>query len=142
MTKSRHAAPMQGRTCVAVTADQKPCGMRPLRGEEFCFAHHPDLVESATDARRLGGLRRRRERAVATAYDLVSLDSPAEIRRLLQIAVLDALQLDNSIARSKLLIGAAGVAAKLLFQQRLGDRLSDVEDGLGMEPSGGRDHGS
>ncbi len=37
---------------------------------------------------------------------------------MLEIAVLDALGLDNLLARSKALIGAAGAAAKLLEAER------------------------
>jgi hypothetical protein len=39
---------------------------------------------------------------------------------VLEIATLDALGLDNSLARSKVLIGAARAAAKLLEAEREG----------------------
>lgn len=42
----------------------------------------------------------------------------ASVRRVLEIAVLDALGLDNSLARSKVLIGAVATAAKLLEAER------------------------
>ena len=47
------------------------------------------------------------------------------VRRVLAIAVLDALGLDNTIAKSKVLVGAAGAAAKLLEAER--------EEGHGWE---------
>ena len=40
------------------------------------------------------------------------------VRRVMEIAVLDALGLDKALARSKVLIGAASAAAKLLEAER------------------------
>ena len=50
------------------------------------------------EARRLGGLRRRREHAVAGAYELEGLDDVTQLRRVLTIATLDLLGLDTSAA--------------------------------------------
>ncbi|MGE0057934.1 MAG: hypothetical protein AB7T32_08110 [Dehalococcoidia bacterium] len=43
------------------------------------------------DARRLGGLRRRREGTVAVAYDSEGLGTIAQIRRLVEVAAYDPL---------------------------------------------------
>jgi hypothetical protein len=48
------------------------------------------------------GLRRRRERTVSGAYDFAGLATIESIRRILEIAVLDVLGLENSIARARL----------------------------------------
>ena len=48
------------------------------------------------EAGRLGGLRRRREKTVTAAYDLEGLATLDQIRRLLEIAVMDTLGLENS----------------------------------------------
>jgi hypothetical protein len=100
------------RACGQVHPDGRPCGAPPLTDSSLCYWHDPDKSEEAAEARRLGGLRRKRERTIAGAYDLAGLGDVASVRRVLEIAVLDALGLDNSLARSKLLIGAAGAAAK------------------------------
>ena len=70
-------------------------------------------AEDAAEAQRLGGLRRKRARAVAAAYNFSRLDSIEAIRRVLEIAVLDVMGLETSIARSRVLIAAAVAAAKL-----------------------------
>ena len=44
------------------------------------------------EARRLGGLRRRREVAVSGAFDFVGLQNVPDIRRLLEVAMLDTLE--------------------------------------------------
>ena len=118
------------RTCTATLANGRACRARPLRDEDRCFWHSPAHQEEATEARRLGGMRRRRERTVAGAYDLDGLVSIEGSGRLLEIAVLDTLGLENSIARSRTLIMAAGVAAKLYEASELEARLAAVEAAL------------
>ena len=76
--------------------------------------HSPEHAEDMAEARRLGGLRRRREVAVSGAYDFVGLQTVADIRRLLEVAVLDTLGLENSIARARTLAYLATTAIKLL----------------------------
>ncbi len=63
--------------------------------------HSPDREDEAAEARRLGGLRRRREKIVAGAYDFEGLDSVQSIRRLVEIAAIDLLGLEISIVRSR-----------------------------------------
>ena len=58
----------------------------------------------------MGGLRRKREGTVAAAYDFEGLGSIPEVRRLLEVAVVDTLSLENSIARSRALAYLAQVA--------------------------------
>lgn len=89
--------------------------------------HNPEKAEEAADARRLGGIRRKREKTLAGAYDITGLDSVDGIRRLVLIATLDALGLDNSIARARVLISAAQAAAKLLEVGELEVRLETLE---------------
>jgi hypothetical protein len=60
----------------------------------------PDEV---AEAQRLGGLRRTRARTVAAAYDVAGLDDIPSVRRVLEI-VLDTLGLENSVARSRVLV--------------------------------------
>jgi hypothetical protein len=89
--------------------------------------HAPEHAEEAAEARRLGGLRRRREGTVAGAYEFSGLESVAGIRRLLEVAALDTLGLENSIARSRTLAYLAMVAAKLLETGELEQRIASLE---------------
>ena len=109
---------MEPRICGHVHADGRPCGATPMRDADRCFWHHPDKADEVAEARRLGGLRRRRERTVAAAYDVAGLGDIGSVRRVLEIAVLDSLGLDNSVARSRVLVGAAAAAAKLIETAR------------------------
>jgi hypothetical protein len=116
--------------CAGLQRDGRRCGAYPIRGEDYCLWHSPDHEEEAKEARRLGGLRRKREKTVAGAYDVTGLATVEDIRRLLEIAVLDALGLDNSLARARVLIAAAGAAAKLLEVGELQARVQVLEAAL------------
>lgn len=102
------------RTCAATNKDGGQCGVAPLRAGDLCFWHAPDHAEEAAAARKLGGQRRRRESTLVGAYELGPLDTVAGIRRILEIAVLDALGMENGVARVRLLIAAAQALGRLL----------------------------
>ena len=89
-----------------------------MTSSRYCFFHDPDKSAEADEARRLGGLRRKRERTVATAYDVSGLRGVADVRRLLEVAVLDTLGLEDSLARNRLLIAAGDAATRLLDAER------------------------
>ncbi len=100
------------------------CGAPPLRGSTLCWFHDPDRADDLTDAQRLGGLRRKRERTVAAAYEFAGLGSVEAIQRILEIATTDALSMENTIARARVLISAGLAAMKLL---EVGDLQTRIE---------------
>lgn len=128
------------RTCREIRSNGEPCRAAPLRESNFCLWHDPEQADVVAEARRLGGVRRKRETTLAGAYEIEGLGSVAEIRRIVEIAVLDALSLDNSVARGRLLVACALAGAKLLEVGELEQRLADVEATLGprLVKSGGR----
>jgi hypothetical protein len=101
--------------------------MAPQHERPYCFAHDPERAAEAAEARRLGGLRRRKEGTIAVAYDLPGLDTVAGIRRLVDIVVTDGIGLDNGIARLRVLIAAASTAITLLKVGELEDRVAALE---------------
>lgn len=119
------------RTCSGITDSGERCRQAPGKGKDFCFWHDPEQQEAAAEARRLGGLRRRREKTIEGAYEVEGLESVGQIRRVLQIAILDSLGLDNSVARNRALIASVLAAAKLLETGELEARLEAVEAALG-----------
>ena len=121
---------MAERNCAAVNESGDPCGQAPIRDGEHCFWHDPKHAEEAAEARRLGGLRRRKEKVVSGSYDIEGLENVGQIRRLVEIAVLDTLALENSIARSRALVAAVGAAAKLLEVGEREDRILALERAL------------
>jgi hypothetical protein len=132
------------RSCAALLANGQPCRAAPRSDAEHCFWHDPETAEAAQEARRVGGQRRRRERVVAGVYDFEGLASVDQIRRLLDVAALDTLGLENSIARSRALVSVALAATRLLEAGELADRIDAIEAALQSRPeplravSGGR----
>ena len=65
--------------CAGVKENGLPCRSPKLRDGDYCLMHSPEHASEATEARRLGGLRRRREVAVTGAYEFPGLGSVADI---------------------------------------------------------------
>jgi hypothetical protein len=105
--------------CAANAASGAPCRAPATRGSGLCFWHNPRTRTKADGARHVGGLRRRREKLILREHDLGGLDSVPGIRRVVQVAVADALALENSVARSRTLIAGAVVLARLLELQAM-----------------------
>jgi hypothetical protein len=119
---------MNARSCSFVRLDGRTCRATPGREVDFCFVHDPARREEATKARRLGGLRRRRAKTLHEVYDVGGIDSTEEIRRYVRIALDDALGLENSVARGRLLLHGATTAARLLETAELQARLERIEE--------------
>ena len=121
-------------SCSGTTSDGRPCRARPLPGESTCLFHSPVHEEEVAEGRKLGGLRRRRERTLIHAYDIEGLTSVAALRRLLEIAALDVLSLENSVARSRTIVAVVTAGSKLLEVGELEGRLTALEAAVGKDP--------
>jgi hypothetical protein len=119
------------RICRGITSKGERCLAAPLRDSDFCTFHDPEYSEAVANGRKLGGQRRRSEGALAAAYDFDGLNSITELRRLLEIATLDTLNLANSIARNRALMSAVLAGAKLLEVGEQEERLAAIEEALG-----------
>lgn len=112
-----------GRRCRETNARGEPCGFNPQRDSDLCWWHDPEHEQEAKEARRLGGVRRRREGIIRGSYDWVGLTSIPDLQRLLEIIAVDTLSLENSVARARTMVAVVQAAAKLLeigdFEQRL-----------------------
>ena len=123
------------RGCMGFKENGQPCHAPKLQKGDFCLMHSPEHAEDVAEARRLGGLRRRREVAISGAFDFVGLQTVADIRRLLEVAVLDTLGLENSIARARTLAYLAMTAIKLLEVGELEQRLASLEAAINGQKS-------
>jgi hypothetical protein len=86
----------------------------------------------------VGGVRRRREAALAGAYDLAALDTVVGVGRVIDIVLADTLSLDNGVQRNRTLLAAAMAALKALETGELQDRVEALEavvQRLGREPA-------
>lgn len=91
------------RLCAFRFPTGEPCHSPPLHDSDFCLMHSPEHAQEVQEARKLGGLRRKREATIVGAYDFQSLNTIDGIMRLLDIVTMDTLSMDNSIHRNRLL---------------------------------------
>ena len=115
------------KACIARSETGRPCRAAPLRDRDFCIMHDPDQAEAMREARRLGGLRRKREATVSGAYGIERFDTIDAARRLVEVATLDVLGLENSIPRARLLLQAAQTIQKLMEAGEMEERLQALE---------------
>jgi hypothetical protein len=66
---------VKSRGCSGIKDNGQPCQAPKLRERDYCLMHSPEHAAEVAEARRLGGLRRRREVTVAGAYDFAGLES-------------------------------------------------------------------
>ena len=116
------------RQCAFPSPGGKPCRAAPLHDSQFCFMHSPEHIKDRQEARRLGGLRRKRESTISSAYQFDSLTSVEGIRGIVEVAVLDTLAAENSIARSRTLGYLAQVALHTLEVGNLEERIANLEE--------------
>jgi hypothetical protein len=100
----------------------------------YCIMHSPEHAKEVQEARRLGGLRRKREVTLAGAYEFDGLGTVEGIRRLLEVAVLDTLGMENSLSRSRTIAYMAQIALKALEASDLEQRIAVLEQAIGNNP--------
>jgi hypothetical protein len=118
---------MLGRACTFIMPSGRPCRATPLRDEPFCFWHSPETAEEAAEARRLGGLHRRKKKTVGAVYGFQGLRTIEDNQALLETAAIETLALENSISRNRALAGFAAVGAKLIEVGDHDERLRALE---------------
>ena len=118
------------RQCAFLGPTGETCRAAPLRDGQFCWVHSTEHTQELQDARRLGGLRRKREATLSGAYDFETLTTVDGIRRLIEVAVLDTLAMENSIARSRTLAYLAQTALRTLEVGDLEKRIVALEQSV------------
>ena len=118
---------MLGRACTYQRPDGRPCRATPMRDEPFCFWHAPETAEEAAEARRLGGLHRRKKKTVAAIYGVGGLRTIDDLQGLLETAAIETMALENSISRNRAIAGMVATGAKLIETGELEDRIAALE---------------
>jgi hypothetical protein len=114
--------------CAATRKDGSACGGYAVGGSVYCFSHDPLRAGAIAEARRAGG-RARHGRKVGTTGDApaVNLVTLADVLALLQRAVNDCFQLENSLSRARTLGYLAGIWADCYETSELETRVSALE---------------
>ena len=121
------------RACSYQMPEGRPCRAAPLRDQAFCFWHTPEREEDATEARRMGGLHRRKKRTVATIYGFGGLRSIEDHQALLETITIETMALENSLARNSAVTRMIATGAKLIELGDLESRIAAIEATLGPE---------
>lgn len=118
---------MLGRACSYLMATGRLCRATPLRDEPFCFWHAPETADEAAEARRLGGLHRRKKKTVGAIFGFRGLRTIEDNQALLETAAVETLAIENSISRNRALASFAAVGAKLIEVGDHEERLAALE---------------
>ena len=118
---------MLGRACTYLMPTGRPCRATPLRDEPFCFWHSPETAEEAAEARRIGGLHRRKRKTVCAIYGFGGLRTIEDLQGLLETAAIETMALENTIARNRAIGGFIAVGAKLIEVGELEARIEALE---------------
>jgi hypothetical protein len=118
------------RTCKERRAEGQPCRMAPLLDSDYCWVHDPANAEAAAEARRAGGMQRRREGTFQVVYDFVGVETVPDIQWLVTLTIVETLALPNGVARNRTLLAGAQVATKLLETGVLEDRIKVLEQAV------------
>jgi hypothetical protein len=112
--------------------DGLDCKAPARRGRSLCYWHDAATSDDAAEARRVGGLHRRRAKTVAAVWDFAGLRTVEGSQRLLEAAALETMALENSIPRNRTLIAAAQAAPKLIETAELQARIEALEAAVGL----------
>ena|SRR5664279_271292 len=130
---------MVGRRCTYQHPTGRPCRATPMRDEPFCFWHDPGTAEEVAEARRLGGLNRRKKRTVAAIYGLGGLRTIEDLQGLLETITIETLTLENTVARNRTVGTFLTIGAKLLETGEFAERLATLEAAVAARSAGTSD---
>jgi hypothetical protein len=120
------------RQCKMTNRRGKPCGMAPVEGSAFCFNHDPGRATERARSRRKGGEHRRTATASPLPSAPPSLGTVSDVQHLLETAVYDTLQQENSDRRSRALAALCGVALRCFELGGHEERLTALEERLAI----------
>ena len=119
---------MTTKKCQATTKSGAQCNAYAVAGSAYCFYHHPDLAAQRHLACSKGG-RARHGRSIGTVGQAqpVSLDNMADVVALLQWAIDQTRQLENSLQRNNTIGTLSTQLMKAFDMASLEARLAEVE---------------
>jgi len=118
--------------CTARNDKGGACQQAPITGTDLCFWHNPEFEKQAAEARRAGGAKRAREQTLKAVFDLAGVTTIEDLQRVVDIATMELLALDNTVGRNRALLGVASTGARLI---EVGELAAKVEAlGSVLEP--------
>jgi len=117
--------------CKSKTASGQPCQAQAITGSDFCFTHDPASAAARQAARKQGGLRNRvgHSDGANLPAQVKTID---DVLKILDYALQEALPLENSVQRGRLLVSIAGAFTEAIRAGELENRLAALEAALKM----------
>jgi len=113
--------------CKAKTQSGQVCRSQAIKDSQYCFIHDPAQGEARAQARKKGGERRR----VPHAGNPESIPSQVrtidDVLKVLDYALAEAMPLENSIQRGRLIVAIAGAFVEAIKTGELEQRLAAIE---------------
>ena len=114
--------------CQATAKKGTPCNAYAVAGSAYCFQHDPALAARRRQARSKGGLARHgRHIGPVGQAQPVPLDTMADVVALLQWAINQTRQLENSLHRNNTIGSLAAQLMKAFDMAALEGRLAELE---------------
>jgi len=116
--------------CQAKNKQGGPCGAAAMIGDKFCYQHSPKVADERAEARKLGGYRSRRKHSKGQPPEKVR--TIEDVLQLLDYSLAESIELENSIARGRLLVALAGEYIRALDVGDLETRMQRLEAELNI----------
>lgn len=117
-------------TCKAKTSNGQPCKAAALKGSRYCFTHDPANGQARAKARKLGGQRNRTPHNGQADQLPQAVTTVQEAIKILDYALAETIPLENSIARSRVLIALVAGYVQALQAGETEQRLAALETAL------------
>jgi hypothetical protein len=118
-----------GKSCGATTKNGNPC-QAWAADSGYCFHHDPHQAAARSAARKLGGYRRRTHPGSGPADAPPSVRKMADVLSVLDLVLSDALKLENSISRGRLLVAVVETYTKAITAGEWDSRITALEEAL------------
>lgn len=116
--------------CHGKTKNGEPCRVPALKGNQFCFTHSPEVGAARAKARKRGGERRRVPHAGDASKIPARVRTIDDVLAVLDYALAEAMPLENSIQRGRLIVAIAGAFVEAIKTGELEQRLAAIEAAL------------
>ena len=116
--------------CKAKTTSGQPCQAQAIKGGKFCFIHDPAQGVKRARARKIGGQRRRVPHAGNPETIPAQVRSIDDVLKVLDYALAEAVPLENSTQRGRLIVAIAGAFIEAIKTGELETRLLAIESAL------------
>ena len=116
--------------CKAKSLKGRPCQAHAVKGSQFCFIHDPASGAARAKARKRGGERRRIPHCGTAEGVPVHIRTLEDVLAVLDYALAEAMPLENSVQRGRLLVALSGAFVEAIKTGELESRLEAIESAL------------